>query len=104
MNNSNENAVNSCFAHLTPHKQQVINNPTTGNENNITTDLKTVLQELHNQTNQMLTSAASIVDSNGTLTNPNFLECKKFFFRSLGFDGFEYDKDVSKPRLHMLFL
>ena len=41
INNSNNNAVNSCSAHLTPNKQQVIDNPTTGDRNDIIASLKT---------------------------------------------------------------
>ena len=74
INNCNNNAVNSCFAPLTPNKQQVINNSTTGDINDNTEDPETVLKELHNQIKHILVSAVSTVDSNGTLTHPNFIK------------------------------
>ena len=57
MNNSNNNAINSCCA----NKQQVIDNPTTSDRNNIIADLKTILKELHNQTKQILISASVLL-------------------------------------------
>ena len=80
-NNSTSNTVNSCCAPLTPNKQSVINNPTTGDINNIITELRTVINQLHNKTDkvsvktkQILVSAISTVDNNGTLTNINTIK------------------------------
>ena len=65
----------------------------------IVADLKTVLKELHNQTKQILISAAGTVDSNGTLTHPNFIKYGKCFVWLLGFGRLEYDVDISKPNM-----
>ena len=43
INISDNNAVKASWAPLIPHKQQVINNLTTGDKNNIIADLKTFL-------------------------------------------------------------
>ena len=48
LNNSNDNTNNLCCASLTPDKQQVINNATTGDA-----DLKTALKGLVNQNKQI---------------------------------------------------
>ena len=58
MNNSNNNAVNSCCAPLTPNKQHVINDTVMGDEKDVTADLKTIVKELYNQTQQMLSFRA----------------------------------------------
>ena len=74
MNNSNNNGVNSCFALLRQNKPEGIDNPTTGDINNILADVRTVSKELHKETKQILISAVRIVDSNGTLPSPDFIK------------------------------
>ena len=69
---SNLRSSFTCYCLFNPCT--LINNPTTGDKSNIIADLKTVLKELHNQTKQILMSAVSTVDSNGTLTQPNFIK------------------------------
>ena len=76
-----DNNTNTSCAPLTPNQQEVINNPTTGDINNIITELRTVINQLHNKTDkvsvktkQILVSAISTVDNNGTLTNSNTIK------------------------------
>ena len=64
---------NSGFAPLRRHTQEVTNNPTTTDINDIIADLKTVLKALYNKIKQILMSAVIAVDSNGTLINLDLL-------------------------------
>ena len=73
-----DNGNTNCFCvPLRPNIQEIINNTTTGDINNIIADLWSVLKELHHKTGkrsvkikQILISAISAVDSNDTLPIP----------------------------------